>query len=79
MMGLIRKLQGLLRSTVMSGYERYQEAEKQTDEVVELARELKHKLEPFEREPDPFRSLMISLYNRRAELIQSGKVPARVR
>jgi hypothetical protein len=59
--------------------DRYEEAFHITDEVAAEARELKARLEPYERERDPFNALMVDLYNRREEVMWNRSHQASVR
>ena len=58
---------------VVARMNRYEEAERRTEEVADTAREINRRLEPYERETDPFRALMIDLYNRRNEVIHQDR------
>ena len=73
-MALWRRLVNFLWGTPM---DRYEEAERKADEVIDEARELQRRLEPYTREGDPLGALMIDLYNRRQEVLHHRRASIR--
>jgi len=55
------------------GHERYEEAEKKTEEATASARELSTKLGHYRNQLDPFQALMIDIHNRRNEVLYPGR------